>query len=187
MKLQLLSILFLASFSSFSQCWIELNQTSCGTSTSTIEILSGTFYDEYQWFYKPISSSGDFQMIPGANNPNLIFDWSNFENSLIKVFVATESYSYDSNIIEISNQSCLLKTSDFTSQNIKLFPNPTYDRLYISEVINGFKIFNMLGKEIISEKLLVTNEIDIAALLPGVYFLNIEITDRSNVFKFVKK
>lgn len=187
MKLKLLFLFFLSTLSSYGQCWIALNQTSCGSTETTVEILSGTFYDEYQWFYKPISSGGDFQIIAGANNPNLIFDWATYENSFIKVFVATNNFGYDSNIIEISNENCSLTAPDFTSRQLKLFPNPAQDRLFLSQTITGFKIHDMLGQEILSNSGSVINEINIAALPSGIYFLNVQLQDRSSMLKFLKE
>lgn len=59
--------------------------------------------------------------------------------------------------------------------NIEVFPNPAKDKLYFtnSKGVTGVKIYDALGKEVLSISEPGLTSIDISAFIPGAYFINI--------------
>ncbi len=75
--------------------------------------------------------------------------------------------------------------------NIKVYPNPVQQTLYIQsakENVKTIKIFNINGQEVMKLTGDIQNEIEVAHLMKGVYFLEIEtINNRKGVSKFIKQ
>ena len=76
---------------------------------------------------------------------------------------------------------------DPTNIKIKLYPNPSFDKIYIesnSQILNS-EFFDMMGKSILTSH---SKSIDISNLNPGVYFIEISLDDNEKfVNKFVKE
>ncbi len=86
--------------------------------------------------------------------------------------------------------SLLASSPEFPKEEIILFPNPVSKYLSIDGLnliqIKRVRIYDLLGKEIYNHSSIHRN-IPIENLSPGMYLLNIEITDGSmKVFKFQK-
>lgn len=81
-----------------------------------------------------------------------------------------------------------LGKSDFDNP-INIYPNPFVDHLHIANInapIN-FRIYNSIGKELLSEELMNDEVLDLSDLKPGIYFL--DITDEHNIryrYKIIK-
>lgn len=72
-----------------------------------------------------------------------------------------------------------------------IYPNPVSDRLHISfpkDTGSGvLRIFNVLGKEVLTSKITATqNIVDVSFLNAGIYIANINDSNRSTSFKLVK-
>jgi hypothetical protein len=87
-----------------------------------------------------------------------------------------------------------LSTSDFQKNEFQLYPNPVKDKLFISATnpadILKFKIFNIEGKLLNNQTLMLENQtsINVSQLSKGIYFLNIEDENgRIEVKKFLKE
>jgi pimeloyl-ACP methyl ester carboxylesterase len=72
--------------------------------------------------------------------------------------------------------------------NIKVYPNPTNDKFYVSGEVNNvrYNIFDLSGK-IISSGLLTNSEISILHLKPGYYTLELWVNNKKNKFKLFKQ
>lgn len=81
----------------------------------------------------------------------------------------------------------LLSTLDLSSQNVKIYPIPVRDRLYISNVTIGdfnIAVYNVNGQEV---RLKMQNDyLDVEPLSDGIYFLKIDSDGSSSTFKFIK-
>ena len=82
------------------------------------------------------------------------------------------------------------KKSEILADNVKIYPNPAKDRLFIINnellTINNVEIVDLAGKTIANHKTSV-NSIDVSALPQGIYLVKIH-TDKGLVFdKFIKR
>lgn len=79
---------------------------------------------------------------------------------------------------DTDNSNCIptvLSTDDYRLSQIKLFPNPTSDKIYFSNLGNNtFKLYSILGKEMPFTFLVENQSIDISHLRNGIYFLEIQ-------------
>ena len=77
-----------------------------------------------------------------------------------------------------------------STDDIKLFPNPAADYLFISGIDgNGeLNIFNLLGETVLTDNINNQQRIDIHQLQKGVYFAKIRLANQQvRIVKFVKK
>ena len=189
-KIFLLNIFF--SLTAYSQAAIEINTSSCTGSTGLIEIVSGTFYDGYQWYSRPLNSSAPFLPIPGATQESFIFDWATYNQTEIVVWcIFNEPGSYFSNSIEVDIQDCFLGVRDHTSKSkyINLFPNPADNLLSIlsGDSIEEIEIINSLGQKVLKQENTSNNsQIDVSDLESGIYILSARFRDGKATIKFVK-
>ncbi|MFC4687417.1 T9SS type A sorting domain-containing protein [Epilithonimonas pallida] len=85
-------------------------------------------------------------------------------------------------------QKPLLATSDIAkTDNVKIYPNPVSDILYIQPVsgITQAEIFDITGKKVNSK--LNNNKIDVKNLQSGIYILSTEAGGKKSSQKFIKK
>jgi hypothetical protein len=118
------------------------------------------------------------------------FDDSNINYSVLNS-VASDSYYYIDDI-RISTDSILglaLKLNEKTYQEtgIKVYPNPTTDKILIKSLhqIQKIFLFDEVGKEIIGIERVET--LDLSHLQNGFYFLKIEYNNSQTVYKKVIK
>ena len=74
-----------------------------------------------------------------------------------------------------------------TKSTIKLFPNPTKDKLSINSeyIISNIEIFDIYGRKVFETKETNT-EIDVSNLNKGIYFMRItDSSDKTTIKKFV--
>ena len=82
-----------------------------------------------------------------------------------------------------------LSTSDFTLNNIIIYPNPVSDILYISSentVSETITIYSLNGKKVV-EDITETNSIDVSTLSKGMYFIEISSESGKSIKKLIKK
>lgn len=70
-------------------------------------------------------------------------------------------------------------------KNVSIYPNPSSEFIQISGLnkIENYKIYDVLGAEVLKGEISENKKIDIKNLRQGVYFLKFE---KGNTFKFVK-
>ncbi len=82
-----------------------------------------------------------------------------------------------------------LSTSDFTINDIVIYPNPVSDQLFITSentVIETISIYTLTGKNVL-EVINETNSIDVSSFSKGVYFIEISSATGKSIKKFIKK
>jgi hypothetical protein len=98
---------------------------------------------------------------------------------------------YILNIDNVSVTSSTMSNEDFTLDNIEYTFNQDTNILRITstEVLSNIKIYNMLGQEVLNNKLNQTSEsVDLSDLSNAVYIVNIEGNNsRTKNFKLVVK
>ncbi len=68
---------------------------------------------------------------------------------------------------------------------VKVFPNPATEKITVEGVSEiQLKVTDLIGKTIIAES--IVNTVDVSALNPGIYFLNINSGNEQSVVKFIK-
>ncbi len=111
---------------------------------------------------------------------------------LANTTMGIELYTYPNIDATAWLPSGLKKEQQFSG--IKLYPNPVIDLLTISseDFRNGelidIRIFNVLGKEVLSRNLKINAEIqlDLSTFSKGLYFVNIVSGSKKSVGKFIK-
>lgn len=81
-----------------------------------------------------------------------------------------------------------LGISDNTAADVKIYPNPTSDKLNISlekAKFEKFRIYSITGEKVL-EEINIGNEIDVSSLSKGMYFLEIITSEGINIQKFIK-
>lgn len=83
-----------------------------------------------------------------------------------------------------------LEPSDKETLSISIYPNPTSDELFITnlnEPLSTILISNTLGQTIQSTNLLIGNSIDVSTLDKGLYFIQFLTKDEKQIIPFVKE
>jgi PKD repeat protein len=151
-----------------------------GTPTTGCDPLTVNFYD--QSTNTPTSRSWSF---PGgtpssstATNPVVVYNTPGTYNVSLTATNAGGNDSYTrSSYITVNDCSSV---DDNISSKVSVFPNPTDGILNINLPENkaSVKISNVIGKEIKSFKLTSNeNQIDLSSLTPGMYFIEIQLSD----------
>lgn len=114
-------------------------------------------------------------------------------NNLLKTTMSSADWTNykslcDSLTTLVSKGSCQTAAiQDLSNIEIKLYPNPSSDKIYIETKANliDVNIFDMMGKSILSSQ---SKVVDISNLSLGVYFIEISTEGlQKGVYKFVKE
>ncbi|NCP60343.1 MAG: S8 family serine peptidase, partial [Flavobacteriales bacterium] len=89
------------------------------------------------------------------------------------------------------NNALSMDTSDKFTTELKIFPNPTNDKLYFNLPSNetdcSVQIYDILGKRALYSRLNVgINELDMSFISKGVYIANVQLRNRSKSYKIIK-
>ena len=115
------------------------------------------------------------------------FDLSAYEGQTIRIaihYVGNDSFvlQMDSFVVEGT-----LGVGDYEANNFDYFFNPTTRELNLSsiKIIDGLKIYNLLGQEIISNEEINSNNyiINLSHLTQSVYIVNVMIDNKIERFK----
>lgn len=190
MKRILLLLIVFFSTGTFAQCVIEINSSSCsGGNNALIEITSALPYDLYQWYSKPVGSTGDFQLINGATNSSLTIDWSTYDQTLLKVqCFFGGGLNYFSNTVQLDLSNCSLGMNENNLSELILFPNPVHDYLNLTgfDTLDQVQIFNAIGQRVFISVDPNLTKIDTSSLASGIYILRAVLGNNSQQIKFVK-
>ena len=110
----------------------------------------------------------DFEM----NRNNVIYEWQINRNPFIDQPDLVE-YIWGDQIGNIWNQS--LSVAGFTTETIKVYPNPVLDKLYVSGNKSSYEVtvFSAEGRAVLSQTISNNSFIDLK-LASGLYLLTIE-------------
>ena len=101
--------------------------------------------------------------------------------------LATVGYQ-DGTLKWIENQLDLLGIEDNSLNNIRIYPNPTKNKLYFkSSIAEDFNIsvYDILGKKVLENTVNINKSLDVSQLNNGIYIIRFD--DYYNTYKFVKE
>jgi hypothetical protein len=113
--------------------------------------------------------------------------WFQFKFDVASVTPGTPNVVYIDNIYFTSNS---LGVKDFTSAEVKMYPNPTASLFTIeaNDTVESVSLFNVLGQEVLTNKFNAnTVSLDISNLQTGVYVVKAVIGGVSSTSRIVKK
>jgi hypothetical protein len=124
----------------------------------------------------------DFEM----NRNNVIYNWQFNRNPFIDQPDLVE-YIWGNNVGGIWSQS--LNVNDVNTLNIKLYPNPTSNRVFIEGVKeqSTIELFSTEGRQISTSMLNNSNSFLDLNVSSGVYFIKISSENKSTVKKIIVK
>jgi len=74
---------------------------------------------------------------------------------------------------------------DVSAEKVQVYPNPASGVLYIKNAEGSdISIFNSVGQLVLSTRLYSGNQVDIAALDPGIYFLRVSKDKEISTVRF---
>lgn len=82
----------------------------------------------------------------------------------------------------------VLDVNSFSVDKVAIYPNPAKNQIQILNIDNisaEIRIFNVLGKQVLQQKNISANSVDISNLESGVYLLNISAEGKSKTQKLV--
>lgn len=77
---------------------------------------------------------------------------------------------------EVAFVECLVSVNDLDADNLKVYPNPTDDIIYVetkNDVEIAISIFNSIGENIFQKNIIGKDFIDVREFSKGIYFINI--------------
>ncbi|MFY7670833.1 T9SS type A sorting domain-containing protein [Tenacibaculum sp. MEBiC06402] len=129
------------------------------------------------------SSTSNLYLVDVTNNANLscIQHDSGFDPT------ATNGNWIKDTTANWSTNCGALSVDDISSNEFKIYPNPTSSVLNINSnyTINKIEVYSVLGKQLLTQN--NKNHIDVSTLSKGVYFMHVFIENKNTIkYKFVK-
>ena len=170
-----------------------------GVTSPTLSFWAKSITDQYglERMRVAVGNSTDYNDFTVISSENYIevptdwtryeFDLSAYEGQTIRIaihYVGNDSFvlQMDSFVVEGT-----LGVGDYEANNFDYFFNPITRELSLSstKIIDGIKIYNLLGQEIISNDEINSNNynINLSLLTQSVYIVNVMIDNKINRFK----
>ena len=168
---------------------------------SSLDFTNNPLFDDLVCTYNPNLTSikiknGAMQLFPDSNhclfdgNPNLHYICADVaEIPVLQSFQAT----CDINNTCVIDSACVLGVEGFNVNEVSVFPNPTYSKVYFDNTnysFNAVSIYNYLGQEVATSRFTsfgANQEIDLSALAKGVYILKFKGNQESQSVKIIKQ
>ena len=150
-----------------------------------------TYYgQELEWnntlrIFNPNSQSGWIDIEQYGDIPPIGKSYVSYYDLQLNRFIVCSSQGIWA--LNLSENSGSLSNKEFELQDkIRVYPNPTKNKLFIQGLPNPSKIsiYNVLGESVVSET--NSKEIDVKKLPLGIYILKIIYNEKETVHKFIK-
>jgi len=138
----------------------------------------GIYYDLNEW--------GNWWSSTPYDDYQAWLRWLNYEDGILGRGYYSEPSGISVRCLKDNNTS---STITLNSSEIIIFPNPAYEKIYISPIdnLNGsINIFDIQGKQVINKNI-DSNPVDISYLIPGLYILKFVKSDNIIINKFIKE
>ena len=102
----------------------------------------------------------------------------------------TWAITYNPTNVVITSTTTALATNNFQFAGFEAYPNPTNDILNLknSQNIDNITVFDLLGKEVLTQKINATeSQIDISTLSSGMYLIKVKAGENSKTIKIIKQ
>ena len=161
--------------------WAKSITDQYGLERMQVAVGNSTDYNDFT-----VISSGNYIEVP-TDWTQYEFDLSAYEGQTIRIaihYVGNDSFvlQMDSFVVEGT-----LGVGDYEANNFDYFFNPTSRELNLSstKIIDGLKVYNLLGQEIISNEEINSNNyiINLSHLSQSVYIVNVIIENKIERFK----
>ncbi|TYA59148.1 T9SS type A sorting domain-containing protein [Formosa maritima] len=153
----------------------------------TIGYSSTNPTDKMTWYLD--SNPTNENIIDNSQNDIFSFTINDFDNDGDLDMASISSNENHLNWFENTTYTFTLSNTEFNTQDISIYPNPTSDKINIklnSSENHSVYIYNILGKKVMDQNLNGTNSsIDVSNLSNGIYLLSFKNTN--STFKFVKQ
>ena len=150
-----------------------------------------TYYgQELEWnntlrIFNPNSQSGWIDIEQYGDIPPIGKSYVSYYDLQLNRFIVCSSQGIWA--LNLSENSGSLSNKEFELQDkIRVYPNPTKNKLFIQGLPNPSKIsiYNVLGESVVSET--NSKEIDVKKLPLGIYILKVIYNEKETVHKFIK-
>ncbi|MFM2393977.1 MAG: hypothetical protein RLZZ546_1959 [Bacteroidota bacterium] len=128
-----------------------------------------------------IQSQNKWFSLIGSNTPNQTY-WS---VEYIPSIKTARFATYGRGVWDFVESPLSSKTKDTDIVQVKAYPNPTFDVVFLSKETNGYIIFNQSGLVSLSSGQ-KTNQIDMNNLINGIYFVQLNIENKKITKKIIK-
>ena len=161
--------------------WAKSITDQYGLERMRVAVGNSTDYNDFT-----VISSGNYIEVP-TDWTQYEYDLSAYEGQTIRIaihYVGNDSFvlQMDSFLVEGT-----LGVNDYEANNFEYFLNPTTRELNLSstKIIEGLKIYNLLGQEIIFNDEINSNnyKINLSLLSQSVYIVNVMIDNKIERFK----
>lgn len=102
-----------------------------------------------------------------------------------KIYAVDKAFNYSSELVVSDATLGLIKNEVL---DFKIYPNPASDFITIESnnlKVSAIAIYDILGKQVLSQKELTDNQLDVSNLKNGIYFLNISANGNSITKKVI--
>lgn len=178
---------------------ITINQDFSYTGIEDCALINGDFIlgngdGEYDFILQPINYIQNTNNCPPG--PMRYVLWDLQENEILNCDLHTDSqgidyltYSASAHFNYSFRNELILTTPENNLSSLKVFPNPTEEKLHFQPTINNLELVSITdinGRIVISIKNHISSEIDVSALKTGMYFLKIQSSEGNTTKKFIK-
>jgi hypothetical protein len=98
----------------------------CPNTSGTAFTTTNIAYDTYQWYWKYWFTSDPYVAIPGADEESFTYDWSTYDQALLKLVVTLNGETYESNVLQIDSYAWVGLTMGYQDEpddNVEFDPN----------------------------------------------------------------
>lgn len=151
-------------------------------------------------FESPLNNRGEAitHTGSGAFQSSWTFDWTSPATDVgpVTFYVALNESNQDFNStgdqIHLKQSSAnLLSVENYVFKDVKLYPNPAQDVVTIDLPANmentSVKVYDFLGKQVLTQDATTKNTIDVSAWQSGVYLIQLTNNNNSITKRFVKQ